>query len=201
MGPQPSSARQQFSLSGSSRPTGSSHEFSRFRCYKTNCYRRRASCKLEPNHDRKRIFAVTIYNVKLNAKMPLLKAFPRKLETVSNHIRTIRLRRGLERSQVADIFGVTECTVSNWENHRNSLRVPQCGRIIEYLRYNPIFSQQTFPEELISFRRLRGLRVKDATALAGVDPCSWTSWENGEHQITKPCREKIDRLLRQGADA
>ncbi|WP_425563418.1 helix-turn-helix domain-containing protein [Luteolibacter yonseiensis] len=60
--------------------------------------------------------------------MPLPKAYPLKVETVGDHIRAVRLRRGLEQSEVAEILGVSKETVWNWENHRNAPLVHQCRR-------------------------------------------------------------------------
>ncbi|WP_425602311.1 helix-turn-helix domain-containing protein [Luteolibacter yonseiensis] len=74
------------------------------------------------------ILANTIYNVILSAGMPLPKAYPLKVETVGDHIRAVRLRRGLEQSEVAEILGVSKETVWNWENHRNAPLVHQCRR-------------------------------------------------------------------------
>ena len=54
----------------------------------------------------------------------------------------------------------------------------------------------TFAEELLSFRRNRGLRVEDAARLAGVDPCSWSSRKRGEHEITSASLMKLERLIR-----
>ena len=144
---------------------------------------------------RKRIFSFPSYNFVLSAKMPLSKAFPPSLDTVGDHIRTARLQRGLEQHQVARILEVTDSTVWNWENHRSSPPVPKCKRVIEFLGYDPFPLPQNLAEQLVSFRRTRGLRVKDAAALAKVDPASWSSWERTEHSITGACRHRIELLL------
>ena len=127
--------------------------------------------------------------------MPLPKALPTKLETVGDHIRAARVRRRLEQGDVAKIVGVTECTVWNWENHRSCPPIHRCKQVVDFLGYNPFRDPDSFCDQLVSFRRLKGLRVKDAAALAGVDPASWSSWERGEHRITWACRERIQALL------
>jgi transcriptional regulator with XRE-family HTH domain len=133
--------------------------------------------------------------------MPLPKAFPGKLETVGDHVRAARLRRGLEQAQLAQILGVTESTVWNWENRRSSPPVHQCDRVLEFLGYDPFPAPSTFAEKLVSFRRLKGLRVKDAASLAEVDPASWSSWERNEHQITTRYLDRILALLSDFSDS
>ena len=127
--------------------------------------------------------------------MPLSKALPASLDTFGDHIRNARLQRGLEQGQVARLVGVTESKVCNWENHRSSPPIHQCKQVIEFIGYNPFPKPNTFSEQLVSFRRGRGLRVKDAAALAGVDPASWSSWEREEHEITGAYRNRIQALL------
>ena len=127
--------------------------------------------------------------------MPLSKAFPTSLDTVGDHIRAARLQRGLEQGEVARILGVTESTVWNWENYRSSPPIHQCKLVIEFIGYDPFPKPATFSEQLVSFRRKRGLRVRDAAALAGVDPASWSSWERGEHKIKEDYRNRIRALL------
>ena len=113
----------------------------------------------------------------LKADSPPPGGVPRSLEKIGDHLRKARIERGLEQRQVARILGVTDSTVWNWENHRSSPPVPQCGRVIEFLGYDPFPEPSTLSGQMIAFRRRNGLRVKDAAAMAGVDPCSWSSWE------------------------
>ena len=100
-----------------------------------------------------------------------------------------------EQGEVARILRVTESTVWNWESHRSSPPIHQCKPVIDFIGCDPFPEPLTLAEKLVSFRRVRGLRVKDAAALAGVDPASWSSWEREEHQITETCRERIHALL------
>jgi transcriptional regulator with XRE-family HTH domain len=133
----------------------------------------------------------------LKADSPPRAGIPRSIEKIGDHLRRTRIERGLEQHQVARILRVTDSTVWNWENHRSSPPVPQCRRVIEFLGYDPFPIPGTFSEKLVSFRRLKGLRVKDAALLAKVDPASWSSWEREEHKITGAYRERILTILAQ----
>ena len=131
--------------------------------------------------------------------MPPPSGTPAFLTTVGDHIRAARLKRGLEQKALAAILGTSKETIWNWESNRNSPRIPQCGKVIQFLGYDPFPAPSTFAERLVSFRRARGLRVKNAARMAGVDPCSWTSWENEEHAITPRSKEKILSVIAHAA--
>jgi len=133
----------------------------------------------------------------LKAESPPPTGMPLSLRKIGDHVRKARIERGQEQGEVARILGVTKCTVWNWENHRSSPPIHQCKRVIEFLGYDPFPEPETFSEKLIAFRRHLGLRVKDAAALASVDPCSWSSWERVEHEITGIYRARIHELFAQ----
>src|SRR5690606_25635812 len=97
--------------------------------------------------------------------------------------------------QLSRALGVTESTIYNWESNLHHPPVSQCQKAIQFIGYDPFPKPNTLAERMISFRRLNGLRVKDAAAIASVDPCSWSSWEREEHTITTACRCKIDQLI------
>lgn len=147
------------------------------------------------NHSRIRIFSLPFYNFVLNAKTPPPKAMPCELKTIGDHVRAARVSRGLEQREVASLLGVTESTVWNWEDGRSSPPIHRCQTVIEFIGYHPFPRPRTFAEELVSFRRLKGLRVRDAAILAKVNPASWSSWERDEHRITVRCRDRIHTLL------
>ena len=125
---------------------------------------------------------------------------PRSLEKIGDHLRKARVERGLEQKDLANILGVTESCIWLWENHRSAPPVPRCKGVIDFLGYDPFPKPETFSEHLVSFRRLKGLRVKDAATLVKVDPATWSSWERSEHKITGAYRARITSLLLIPAD-
>lgn len=120
---------------------------------------------------------------------------PVSLERIGDHLRKARIERGLEQKDVARMLGVSGTCVWWWENHRYGPPVSRCKGVIDFLGYDPFPKPATFAERLVAFRRTRGLRIKDAAALAGVDPCSWSSWEREEHRITRACHASILSVL------
>lgn len=62
--------------------------------------------------------------------------------TIGDHIRKRRLDLKLTQKQVAGILGVNEMTIVNWElGHTEPLK-KHTARIIDFLRYNPVFHSE-----------------------------------------------------------
>lgn len=47
-----------------------------------------------------------------------IPGYPSNPETLGQQIRKVRMDRGLLQKEVAEIIGVTEDTITNWENDR-----------------------------------------------------------------------------------
>ncbi len=120
---------------------------------------------------------------------------PESLRSIGCHIRAARIKRGLMQKELAELLGVTKFTIWNWEAKRSSPPTHQCAKVIEFLGYDPFPEPKTLAERMVAYRRKNGLRVKDAARIAGVDPCSWTSWEREEHRITSRYRDILEGLL------
>ena len=133
----------------------------------------------------------------LTANSPPPTGIPRSLEKIGDHVRKARIERGLEQKDLANILGVTESCIWLWENHRSGPPIPRCKGVIEFLGYDPFPEPKTFAERLVAFRRHSGFRVRDAAALANVDPASWSSWERNEHKITGAYRARILPILKE----
>jgi len=62
--------------------------------------------------------ALPFCHLTLRAQKPSEKPYPASLDTWGDHIRKKRLDLDLFQKQAADLMGVDEATVYNWENHR-----------------------------------------------------------------------------------
>jgi DNA-binding XRE family transcriptional regulator len=58
-------------------------------------------------------------------------------QTWGEHIKKRRIELGLFQSQVAEIIGVTESTITNWEKHRSEPMLWAILKIIGFLGYEP----------------------------------------------------------------
>jgi DNA-binding XRE family transcriptional regulator len=77
--------------------------------------------------------ALPFCNVSLKAAKPLPPAYPKVLYTLGDHIRKKRLDLKLQQKEVADIIGVEEATIYNWENNRSSPAIRYLPKIREFL--------------------------------------------------------------------
>jgi transcriptional regulator with XRE-family HTH domain len=73
----------------------------------------------------------------LIAKKPLNMAYPTSLSTLGDHLRKVRLDRGLSQPQVAKLLKVTQDTVTGWELNRHEAQTKMVRRIIKFLGYIP----------------------------------------------------------------
>lgn len=88
------------------------------------------------------------------AKKPKNPAYPVELKTLGDHLRKVRLDRGLSQPEVARILDVHSDTISHWEWNEHEPTVQYASRIIALLGYFP-FSFETAPlEKQLYYARL-----------------------------------------------
>ncbi|MDO8272412.1 MAG: helix-turn-helix transcriptional regulator [Gammaproteobacteria bacterium] len=92
-----------------------------------------------------------------------------------------RLELGLYQKDVAKLFGVTLFTIINWEKGRTEPTISNIPTLIWFLGYNPAPLEQatSIADHLRAWRRNRGLTQKEAARSLGIDPSTWSNWENG----------------------
>ena len=120
---------------------------------------------------------------------------PDNLATLGAHLRATRIKRGLLQAEVADRIGVDKASIWKWENNRTKPPITQQGAICSFIGYDPFNLARTLPERMLKFRRINGLRMSEAAALAKVDPSSWGAWETGRRKPTRPSEFKLLELL------
>jgi transcriptional regulator with XRE-family HTH domain len=101
--------------------------------------------------------------------------------TIGKHILRRRLELGLYQREVAELFGVTEYTVLNWEKGRTEPTVRNIPFLVEFLGYDPAPPEHptSIAERLKARRRELGLEHRDAARMLGVDSGTWLDWEAG----------------------
>jgi len=128
----------------------------------------------------------------LEGQKPPPHGYPRKLETLGDHLRKRRLDLGLLQREVADKLGCNEATVTNWELKRTSPQLRFVPRIIAFLGYVPQeHAPRTLGERIVATRRLLGLTQKELARRLGVDPSTLGRWERDGG---KPPRKLLERL-------
>jgi len=127
--------------------------------------------------------------VALKVKKLKSPKYPKKLETLGDHIRKRRLDLGLFQKEVAEKIGVDETTIYNWERNATNPPNRHIPRIIEFLGCNPLPNPNTLAEKLIMARKTLGLSQKAMAKWLGVDPTTLARWEKG---IGKQSRKQLE---------
>ncbi len=138
-------------------------------------------------------FACKIYKILLSGFVGLGEKYPGERKTLGDHIRAVRLERGLRQREVAEQIGVRRGTINKWECKRGEPRTRDVPRIIEFLGYDPFPDPQRFEELMRIWRMRNGLSARAAARLIGVGEATWAAWERG---VMSPSRGSRDRYFK-----
>ncbi len=112
--------------------------------------------------------------------------------TIGQKLRNRRLELNLLQKDVARIIGVSEDTVTLWENELATPQVKHYPKVIEFLSYYPFQKDLTTLGGKINYYRfVKGLSHKELGKLFNVNGSTLSSWEKHEH---KPSKKSIDIL-------
>ncbi|HUY03722.1 MAG TPA: helix-turn-helix transcriptional regulator [Rhodocyclaceae bacterium] len=98
-------------------------------------------------------------------------------KTVGEHIKHVRLLRGLSQPKVAAHIGVDTATVLNWEKNRTEPPVATIPAILRFLGYDPYPEGKTLGERMLALRRTKGWTIREAASQLEVDVGTWGRWE------------------------
>jgi transcriptional regulator with XRE-family HTH domain len=68
-------------------------------------------------------------------KKPYGKAYPLNPQTIGDQIRRKRIEKGMFQKEVAILFGVSEDTITNWENNRTEAQIQFYPKINAFLLF------------------------------------------------------------------
>jgi transcriptional regulator with XRE-family HTH domain len=120
-----------------------------------------------------------------------------KLETVGDHLLRRRLALKLLQHQVAEILGVDNTSIHNWERNYAQPRLEYMPAIIRFLGYNPLPPSKTWADRLVHGRKGIGLSQREAAARIGVDMGTLARWERGEREPKGTFALRASRFLRE----
>jgi transcriptional regulator with XRE-family HTH domain len=92
-------------------------------------------------------------------------------------------------------MGASWKTLMWWERNEREPDVRFYPAIIQFLGYEPWPEPATLPEALLAERRRRGLEIRKAAAVVGVDEGTWRRWEQGEWRPTRRTAPALDALF------
>lgn len=113
-------------------------------------------------------FVAYLLNYTFKAKRPKNPAYPAQLDTLGDHLRKIRLDRGLSQSDVGRLLKVTTDTVTGWELNRHEPTAKLAKRIIQFLGYCPQASNSP-GKQLYYARLITGKTQKQVAKEIGCD--------------------------------
>ncbi|MCG7985332.1 MAG: transcriptional regulator [Candidatus Thiodiazotropha lotti] len=111
--------------------------------------------------------------------------------TLGDHVKRMRLKRGLQQIEVAPVLGINPWTLRNWERKRTEPLVRHYPAIMKFLGYCPYQRAEGLGRKIMLHRTHEGLTQKAFARQLKVDPGTVARWEAGDSRPT----EKIARQL------
>ena len=130
-------------------------------------------------------------HLELKAERPKPESYPDELITYVNHIRARRLDAGLFQRQAAEVIGVDETSVFNWENNTIQPASRLIPNIIRFLGYCPYTPGLPFTGRLKLVRQSLGYSQERMAEKLGIDEGTWRRWEAGMRQ---PAPKYVGRI-------
>jgi transcriptional regulator with XRE-family HTH domain len=115
--------------------------------------------------------------------------------TYGDQVRARRLELGLFQREAAEMIGVDECSVYNWESSRAEPAVRLVPHIIRFLGYCPYDPAPSTEEWLRLIRKTMGLSQEGIAKRVGVDESTWKGWEAGRRRPSAKYRGLIVAFL------
>jgi transcriptional regulator with XRE-family HTH domain len=124
------------------------------------------------------------------------RGYPKKLNTIGDHIKAKRLDKGLYQKELAKMLGIGTDTLINWELGRNkppSYQFKQISDFLGYCFYN--HPATTLPLKLKYIRcYLFGMKSIAFAKHTGFDPSSIHNWENEKHIPLVRSMQKLSKI-------
>jgi DNA-binding XRE family transcriptional regulator len=118
---------------------------------------------------------------------------PQILKTWGDHLLKRRLELKLFQREVAQILGVNETSVYDWEKHRTEPMVHLIPRITQFLGYTSgIFNRETTGQKIIAYRHVRGMSQRALALILKVDPATLGRWEKDESFPTGKLKLRLE---------
>lgn len=130
---------------------------------------------------------------------PLSALYPKKLETIGDHLRKVRLDRSLLQRELAKELAVCPTTIKNWEKGYKIPLDSHLPIICRFLGYCPIVekSPEHFGHKLNLYRRyMRGQSLEDCASEIGIDPATLSMIESDNTIRFKRVEKNIHLFLK-----
>jgi len=114
---------------------------------------------------------------------------------VGEHIRKVRMDRGLLQKEVAQLVGVDRDTVRNWEVGRSEPALRHWPGVHRILGFIPFEIGESLSERLRAYRTIRGISQATLAEELSVDESTIHGWETGAHSPSPALRPRLDEVF------
>ncbi|MEM9283957.1 MAG: helix-turn-helix domain-containing protein [Verrucomicrobiota bacterium] len=115
---------------------------------------------------------------------------------LGQHLRSTRLKHGLDQKQLGRKLRVSYQTIGNWEaGIRESDQPKHIKTIVGFIGFDPRPAPRTMGEELHQLRTRKGLTAAAYARSMEVDPGTYGRWERDEKLPHGICLQKLKRAL------
>jgi transcriptional regulator with XRE-family HTH domain len=131
--------------------------------------------------------------------MPPPRGYPQELKTIGDHLRKVRLERGLLQDQVARELGVSLGSIFNWEANHTRVQTRFIPKVVAFLGYDPREEAGQFGERIRALRERQGLSQVALAAKLGLNASTVVNWERGRVRLAFPkVRKRFEEFLAGG---
>ena len=123
-------------------------------------------------------------------------AYPDECITLGDHLRKVRLDRGLSQSDVARVLHVTPDTVTGWELNRHEPPAKSAKGVIAFLGYFPFSNENnTLGKQLYYARLITGKTQRQVAKEIGCDESNLRLIERDERKPQPGTHQKIQDFI------
>jgi len=134
------------------------------------------------------------FSIEILLEKQHVPGYPTNPETIGDHIRKRRIELGLLQREVAEIIGVTESSVWNWE-HGVEPEQHYNPKIIKFLGYIPFDCPDDTVGRLAWYKRATGLTLKELGQRMCRHPDQLQEWLSGTRCPFSKSRDNIEKFL------
>jgi len=136
--------------------------------------------------------AVPFYHYRKKMQRPSKAGYPTDPKSLGEHIRKARMDRGLLQKDVAELFGVSEDTITYWENERSYPQVHFYPHIISFLGYYPFDHEtESAAGKIRKVRYRNGWTYRQCAKAMGVDAATVQAWEQSKRLAQNTASKEI----------
>lgn len=112
-------------------------------------------------------------------KKPYGQGYPTHPKTLGDYMRRRRMELRMLQKDVASFVGVSEDTITFWENNRTDPTAKYVSKIIQFIGIVPPIFPNTFAGQVKAYRYVRGMTHAQLGSLIGVNGSTVSAWEAG----------------------